>query len=79
MSHTPGPWEVTDYAGKWGVWDRHSNYLAHVDDEANARFIATAPDMYNKLVEVRAHLVDQFGESEGTEEIDAILAKANWK
>ena len=40
---------------------------------ANARLIEKAPELKDKLAEVRAHLVDQFGESEGTAEIDALL------
>ena len=45
--------------------------------EANARFIATAPEMVAKLIELHAFIVDQYGESEEAEELANLIAKAN--
>ena len=42
----------------------------------NARLIGTALEMLEKLIEIHAYFIDQFGESEGTEEIAALIAKA---
>ena len=43
---------------------------------ANARFIATAPEMVAKLIELHAFIVDQYGESEEAEELAKLIVKA---
>ena len=52
--HTPGPWEVipNDDARSWDVWGPDLSIEAPICDvlsEANARFIAAAPDMEKAL------------------------------
>ena len=52
--HTPGPWEVipNDDARSWDVWGPDLSIEAPICDvlsEANARFIAAAPDMLEAL------------------------------
>ena len=42
----------------------------------NARLIDTALEMLEKLIEIYIYLVDQVGESEGTDELAALIAKA---
>jgi hypothetical protein len=56
--HTPGPWVVTPT--KWNLLDTFeisridkSEWIAQVlDDEANARLIAAAPELLEVLVEI---------------------------
>ena len=43
---------------------------------ATVSLLATAPEMLSKLIEVHILLVDQFGESEGTFALAALITKA---
>ena len=43
--------------------------------EANARLIAAAPKLLAKTVELRDFLLDQYGQSEGVDELDALIAE----
>ena len=42
----------------------------------NAHLIGTALEMLEKLIEIYIYLVDQVGESDGTDELAALIAKA---
>ena len=42
----------------------------------DARLIGTALEMLGKLIEIYIYLVDQVGESDGTDELAALIAKA---
>ena len=51
---TPGPWEVEKdnrYPFFYVSKDKSKTFLATVNNEANARLIAAAPDMYYALKE----------------------------
>lgn len=58
MAHTPGPWRIKKYSyGFWVVsdekrenitWIGHPSYPPR-DNEANARLIATAPELLEAL------------------------------
>ena len=83
MTHTPGPWiaqrntvhveddeEIKAIASCWDY--------DHEVNKANARFIATAPDMFNAL-EAVTHLWDtvfEEGRPEGMTQALEALAKA---
>ncbi len=66
-SHTPGPWLVRERgyihpsSKSWGLCvydtkpDVESSLLAHVKDNANARLIAAAPEMYELLSHITNH------------------------
>ena len=43
---------------------------------ATVSVLAAGLEMLEKLIEIHAYFIDQFGESEGTEEIAALIAKA---
>jgi hypothetical protein len=63
-THTPGPWEVSQYGDDYGVYDPHrGNDIALVrgtgDDaetEANAHLIAAAPALLEALTELVTNL-----------------------
>ena len=42
---------------------------------ATVSVLAAGLEMLEKLIEIHAYFIDQFGESEGTEEIAALIAK----
>ena len=51
MKHTPGPWETSSNGIDWDVCEENGgNMIADLkdceNDEANARLIAKAPEMY---------------------------------
>ena len=85
--HTPGPWEVipNDDACSWDVWGPDLSIGAPICDvlsEANARFIAAAPDMEAALDGLlRMCFEDLSGEESGAiiEVALAALAKARGK
>ena len=51
--HTPGPWEaVQDDSGEWAIWHSYGDKgqfctfnVIGINDEADARLIAAAPEM----------------------------------
>jgi hypothetical protein len=64
MSHTPGPWKVEEYRNHFEIWPDPKNNLGcgtmiaathdwipggRVDDAANARLIAAAPELLEAL------------------------------
>ena len=73
-----GTWMCYGLPGKqdWGVGNRAVEIVPCVLTEANARFIATAPEMVAKLIELHAFIVDQYGESKEAEELASLIAKA---
>lgn len=92
-THTPGPWQVIEYAGGVTSIEHHEptgygyrqSDIARIQPlseqkEANARLIASAPDMLAALESVYAYVTDIFDESEFSpdivEEIRAAIAKA---
>jgi len=84
--HTPGPWDVQDPLGdgpnKWIYAD--GLYIAEVDGEreeaeANARLIAAAPELLDRLQEYYDHQCALKEESrdlapEDLQELEALLA-----
>ena len=51
--HTPGPWEVTgsgDIVTSNGIVIAWTNVLGGMEEEANARLIAAAPDLFDALL-----------------------------
>jgi hypothetical protein len=91
-THTPGPWEAhgcTLYAGKYRVgqtWDAEYDGLPTPEMEANARLIASAPDLLRaleQLLETAESLNDWLvsdgsinGEHELFKKVRAIISKA---
>ena len=90
--HTPGPWSfyeapdvskcaITNDGGFLDIADLPYDYypLVHPPPDvqlSNARLIAAAPEMLEKLIEIHAYFIDQMGESEGAEELAGLIAKA---
>ncbi len=62
--YTPGPWETygcTLYAGKYRVgqtWDAEYDGLPTPEMEANARLIASAPDLLSALERLTHPMAD---------------------
>ncbi len=54
-----------------GSWRYYEPYV----NEADARAISIMPAMVAKLIELHAFIVDQYGESEATEELAALISK----
>ena len=78
-THTPRPWTVREYPQyTWDVLGPPRTENGNFKYEADARLIAAAPEMLEKLIELHAHLVhvDRFGDSEAAEVIAALIAKA---
>ena len=78
---TEGPWAATHITnqgqGRFSVTIQTAMpFLSTAEIKANAQFIATSPEMMMKLVEIHAHLIDQFGESEGADEIALLIDTA---
>ncbi len=63
-THTPGPWEAhgcTLYAGKCRIgqtWDAEYDGLPTPEMEANARLIASAPDLLSALERLTHPMAD---------------------
>ncbi len=60
-THTPGPWAYSPYAGQhdYGVYAEATGRdvaLVRDFDEANARLIAAAPEMYGLVANLSASL-----------------------
>jgi hypothetical protein len=82
--HTPGPWEINEFdhpsihaeilSGDVRIVSIPQWPIARYEMQANARLIASAPDMFNALQCV----VDLLGDQEGIfiEQCKAALAKA---
>lgn len=99
-AHTPGPWRLVETAGRFDTrvngylikYGPVGNWLAHVeacgnaalDNEANARLIAAAPDMLEALRDALGtlyemwpiNLVSQFNDDPGVVKIRAAIARA---
>lgn len=58
LKFTPGPWHVPEYIGAgWDVVDVHDvNIAQNIQEEADARLIAAAPEMYGLLYEALQEL-----------------------
>lgn len=86
-THTPGPWTVKKeekflVMGTFiTVRDSHDGVIAgtHVDDKANARLIAAAPDLL-EIVKAYRNLLRTMASTEGElatfSHIESVLAKA---
>jgi len=87
MKHTPGPWRVarqnpSPTTGEWMIAGAKPGYLAEVRDcgsgdvKANARLIATAPDLLSALQRA-ANLLARYPEhTDAWRECRAAIAKA---
>jgi RNA polymerase subunit RPABC4/transcription elongation factor Spt4 len=67
--HTPGPWSCADneVRDEWGV----VAIVVSVERRADARFIATAPDLFALLVESQTSIGGDWRKRR-----DALIAKA---
>ena len=81
ITHTPGPWAVTDYNGKTIITARDGeDWCATIDSngqsseecEANAWLIAAAPE----LLSVLRSLVSQYDPDGRWEGVSQVIAKA---
>lgn len=81
---TPGPWQISCIDGiedslMVGGGDDGSDIVADIRDEANARLIAAAPEMYEMLKELEGGLLAR-ARYKGSKTIDIIrevLAKVD--
>jgi hypothetical protein len=91
---TPGPWFFRKKNGDTDSWwvtaapprPGHRGFVAEAvarqeQNEANARLIAAAPDLYEALKDLRAMIIGEHGasayENVNGEHADAALAKAD--
>ncbi len=88
-AHTPGPWKVVNHPMVALVSSQRSvgvggNGMSSVawltggalNQEANARLIAAAPDLLAALEEAHKHLVLLYGDAEPVGTLGAAIAKA---
>ena len=76
---TKGPWRASwsTEGQSWSILSEDGHMIANAfESETNAHRMATAPEMLEKLIELYIYLVDQVGESEGTDDLAALIAKA---
>ena len=88
--HTPGPWFYGNWLDinsdplwveVWSIDDEGNKSLPfvackHIDQEANARLIAAAPDLLEALQAVLANCMDSKGLADAYKQARAAIAKA---
>jgi hypothetical protein len=69
--HIPGPWRHKHLVGKiYEIRNDDGFLVAAVTGEANARLIVKTPEMYERLEELNAHIIEFLNETENDEYID---------
>lgn len=55
-AHTPGPWHVERACGRYEIWPKDQgqthSYIGTIQEEANARLIAAAPELLELLIDI---------------------------